>query len=208
MRFVGWAVFNIPESCSLPSTNIYIGVRALSCGGWILNSYNKSKYSISPRFRRFALMLSVVICCESYADVVRTKLNDSGVAVITHVDVDVEEITLSNLRSIFSVRKRNWDNNIPIKVYVLPDKNPLHLLFCKSILKVYPYVLRDQWDRLLFSGTGIPPITVKSEEDLRAIVSATPGAIGYSYASPSVSNGAYNNYPHARSPLELSASAR
>tara|TARA_R110001599_G_scaffold5930_1_gene29330 strand:+ start:15770 stop:16153 length:384 start_codon:yes stop_codon:yes gene_type:complete len=99
--------------------------------------------------------------------------------VLTNSEVDAGDLNLANLRAIFTIRKRSWDDKTPIKVFVLPDQNPLHQKFCKSILKVYPYVLREQWDRLIFSGTGIPPTIVNNEHELQAIINATPGAIGY-----------------------------
>jgi hypothetical protein len=100
--------------------------------------------------------------------------------------VNVDELTLGNLRAIFSVRKRSWDNDLPIKVFVLADQEPLHQEFCKTILKIYPYVLREQWDRLTFSGTGIPPTVVGSEEQLRQAIANTPGAIGYVMSQPKI----------------------
>tara|TARA_R110001592_G_scaffold103275_2_gene291085 strand:+ start:2566 stop:3174 length:609 start_codon:yes stop_codon:yes gene_type:complete len=140
---------------------------------------------ISPHQARrpwlaYALCLSLSLFASgSYAEVIRTALNDSGVVVLTNSEVDAGDLNLANLRAIFTIRKRSWDDKTPIKVFVLPDQNPLHQKFCKSILKVYPYVLREQWDRLIFSGTGIPPTIVNNEHELQAIINATPGAIGY-----------------------------
>ncbi|MDF1690960.1 MAG: hypothetical protein P1U47_01190 [Zhongshania sp.] len=124
----------------------------------------------------------------SNAEVFHTALNDSGVVVLTNTDVQSGELSTSNLRAIFTIRKRSWDDKTPIKVFVLPDQNPLHQQFCKSILKIYPYVLREQWDRLIFSGTGIPPTVVNSEQQLLQMIESTPGAIGY--ASTSISESA------------------
>ncbi len=126
-----------------------------------------------------ALFLPILFCYSTHADVLITTLNDNGIVVITNSDVKKSELDLGSLRAIFAVRKKSWESKLPIKVFVLPDNNVIHQLFCKSVLKVYPYVLREQWDRLLFSGTGIPPTIVNTEKDLLAIVSATPGAIGY-----------------------------
>ena len=134
------------------------------------------KSQVAP-FLMCALLAS--FSCYNYADVTVTALNDGDIVILTHADVKAGELSLSNLRAIFSIRQRSWDNKIPIKVYVLPDKNDIHQKFCKTVLKVYPYVLREQWDRLIFSGTGIPPTTVNSEDELREMVEATPGAIGY-----------------------------
>jgi hypothetical protein len=77
------------------------------------------------------------------------------------------------------MRLRKWNSGLPIKVFVLPDDNPLHITFSKRILHVFPYQLRSAWDRLVFSGTGEEPIKVESEQQMREMISSTPGAIGY-----------------------------
>lgn len=113
------------------------------------------------------------------------------VALIAHESVNLDKLNTSTLRAIFSLRKRSWENQTPIKVFVLPDNHPLHKNFCKTVLKIYPYVLRDQWDRVIFSGVGTPPTTVKDIEELRRIVTSTPGAIGYAPGELSVNKQQY-----------------
>ena len=68
---------------------------------------------------------------------------------------------------------------MPVKVYVLPDDDPLHLRFAKVVLGLFPYQLRRVWDRQLFSGTGQVPTTVMTEAEMIRRVAATPGALGY-----------------------------
>lgn len=91
------------------------------------------------------------------------------------------EINLSRnmLNDIFGMRLKKWEDGSPIKVFVLPDNHPLHIEFSKKILRVFPYQLRNAWDRLVFSGTGEEPIQVSTEQQMRARVGSTPGAIGY-----------------------------
>jgi hypothetical protein len=62
---------------------------------------------------------------------------------------------------------------------VLPDRHPLHVRFSKEVLGVYPYQLRSTWDRILYSGTGIPPTVVNTPQEVRERVDETPGGIGY-----------------------------
>ena len=83
------------------------------------------------------------------------------------------------LRRIFFSRQTHWSDGTPIRAFVLPDKHPLHIRFSKEILGVYPYQLRSAWDRMMYSGTGAPPITVKNIEEMRHKIEFTPGAIGY-----------------------------
>lgn len=98
-----------------------------------------------------------------------------------YVGQDPSNTALSHeqLREIFFVRQSKWQDGTPIRVFVLPDSHPLHVRFAKEILGVYPYQLRSAWDRMLFSGTGVPPTVVDSAEQMRRRVEETQGAIGY-----------------------------
>lgn len=83
------------------------------------------------------------------------------------------------LRAVFTMRIRTWPDGRPIRVFVLPDDHEVHGIFCREQLGTYPYVLRNAWDRMVFTGTGLAPQTVRDEEEMRTRVRNTPGAIGY-----------------------------
>jgi len=99
--------------------------------------------------------------------------------IITNPSVADQHMDVTLLRSIFAMKRRNWDNGEAITVVVLKDTNPAHIEFCKQVLNVYPHQMRRMWDRLVYSGTGQAPIEVSSEEEMKLLIATTPGAIGY-----------------------------
>lgn len=99
--------------------------------------------------------------------------------IITNPDVTQQSITLNQARALFGMRSPQWADGRAVKVYVLPDRHPLHDVFSKIVLNLFPYQLRTAWDRQVFSGTGQAPIEVSSEEEMLARIAATPGAVGY-----------------------------
>lgn len=99
--------------------------------------------------------------------------------VIAHAGYPETSIARSLLRGVFGMRVRAWPDGTPVRVFVLADGHPTHEDFCKTVLQFYPYQLRQDWDRLLYSGTGQQPVTVVSEEELLRRVAETPGGIGY-----------------------------
>jgi ABC-type phosphate transport system substrate-binding protein len=103
----------------------------------------------------------------------------AGAEVVVNAQSDIDQISRPLLRGIFGMRVRAWPDGTPVRVFVLDDSDPVHVEFCKSVLRMYPYQLRQNWDRLVYSGTGQPPIGVASEKELLKQVAATPGAIGY-----------------------------
>jgi ABC-type phosphate transport system substrate-binding protein len=90
-----------------------------------------------------------------------------------------DSLSTETLREIFFMRLTSWPDGTPIRVFVLPDKHPLHVRFSKEILGVYPFQLRAAWDRLVFSGTGLTPHMVETVDEMLERVRVTPGGIGY-----------------------------
>ncbi len=103
----------------------------------------------------------------------------SAVDIITNRNVSLNAISLASARAIFGMRQVKWPDGKPIRVYVLPDDHPTHGAVCKERLNLFPYQLRQSWDRLVYSGMAQAPNEVSSEEELMNKVAATPGAIGY-----------------------------
>ncbi|MBI5918418.1 MAG: hypothetical protein HY849_03460 [Nitrosomonadales bacterium] len=102
-----------------------------------------------------------------------------AVEVIANGSVAERQVTVSTARAMFAMRQTQWADGSPVRVFILPDHHPLHSGLCKEVLSIYPYQLRQSWDRLVYSGTGQAPVEVATEEEMIARVAATPGAIGY-----------------------------
>jgi ABC-type phosphate transport system substrate-binding protein len=100
------------------------------------------------------------------------------IVLVVNPQIKNQYISQSTARTIFGMRLSNWKDN-PIKVFVLPDDDPIHNIFSKQVLGMFPHQLRWAWDRQVFSGTGRAPIMVNTEEEMRQRIASTPGAIGY-----------------------------
>lgn len=102
-----------------------------------------------------------------------------GIEVVVHPGVAVSTLSPSMARAIFAMKLPQWADGTPVRVFVLTDDSPEHQALCKQVLDLYPYQLRDAWNRLVYTGTGQAPIKVTSVEEMSKRVAATPGAIGY-----------------------------
>lgn len=102
-----------------------------------------------------------------------------GVQLITSPEHDATALDRTLVRAMFSGRLRQWPDGTPVRAFVMPDNSAAHVRFCREVLGTYPYLLRNVWDRLVFTGTGIAPGIVHSEVEMRDKVRATRGAIGY-----------------------------
>ena len=101
------------------------------------------------------------------------------VVVAVNPSVMAAVMSRNEIRAVFAMRRSTWGDGTPVRVFVLPDDDPVHRDFCKKILKIYPHQLRRIWDRNIFSGIGQTPIEVETLSEMRERISRTRGAIGY-----------------------------
>ncbi|MCK5356093.1 MAG: hypothetical protein KAJ63_13325 [Methyloprofundus sp.] len=77
------------------------------------------------------------------------------------------------------MRTRYWTNGKKIRVFVLPDNNVVHKTFVKQKLHMFPHQLRRTWNRMTYTGTGQPPVTVDSVAEMLEKIKHTKYSIGY-----------------------------
>ena len=123
------------------------------------------------------LVLTALLCLAIVWSPVQAQAQSAQIIV----NPALESVALDRdlLRAIFTMRLRAWPSGPPVRVFVLPDNDPLSDRFYREQLGMYSYVLRAAWDRMVFTGTGLAPTVVASEEEMRKRVRETPGAIGY-----------------------------
>ena len=108
-----------------------------------------------------------------------SERDKSQTYVIANQAFHNNELSLNELRAIFSLRATKWPDGSPITVFVLRDEHETHRQFLLKTLKMLPYQLRRQWDRYIYSGIGQGPSVVESLEEMFEKVKTTPGGIGY-----------------------------
>lgn len=123
--------------------------------------------------------LRAALSCCWFALFLFASVPVQAVELIVNSDISAQPISQSTLRAIFSMHLRQWPNGKPIRVYVLPDDNQIHVSFAKEVLNTFPHQLRRSWDVLVFSGSGQAPSVVQTPEEMLQKVASTPGAIGY-----------------------------
>lgn len=103
----------------------------------------------------------------------------SPMVVITHPEVSQQSVTQRQLRRIFMLKQRSWNDGSPISLIVLSSDNLEHAQFLREQLKMFPYQLEREWNKLIYSGQSAPPIVATDSENMLSLVASTPGAIGY-----------------------------
>ena len=103
----------------------------------------------------------------------------TGPTVIVHPAVESAPLSVNEARLYLTRKVTAWPDATPVVVFVLPDDAPLHDEFSRTVLGLFPYQLRQAWDRQIYSGTGQGPEVVTTESEMLRRVATTPGAIGY-----------------------------
>lgn len=107
------------------------------------------------------------------------QAQETKVKILANPSVQTSELTLGQLRRIFSMRQTNWPDGQPIRVFVLENQHQTHQQLCKQILQMFPYQMEKLWNKLVYSGLGDYPNIVKSETEMLASLARYPGAVGY-----------------------------
>lgn len=104
-----------------------------------------------------------------------------SVSVVANPSVHQQDISLQQLRAIYTLQQRHWPDGTPITVFRISDsKQSLHPQFCQELLRVFPSQLDQLWDRLVFSGQAERPHSFNTSQEMLRAIAQTPGAIGYS----------------------------
>jgi len=97
--------------------------------------------------------------------------------VIVNPSLQLAALDEDTLKDIYLGKKTSWDDGSRVVVVVLKE-GPSHDHLLQRLNKSSPQFLTG-WKKLVFTGKGTMPEMVESEEALVALVSKTPGAIGY-----------------------------
>ena len=98
--------------------------------------------------------------------------------LIANASVTLDEVEAGMVQKIYLGRLTEWNKEAPI-VPVLLAGGPVTNDFLKTLVKKTSFQFNAYWKRAVFTGTGTPPRTFDSEDELVAFIAKTEGAIGY-----------------------------
>ncbi len=88
-------------------------------------------------------------------------------------------ISNQQLSNILTLKKTAWPNKQRIQIFLYHEDSEAFSTFIVEQLGLFPYQLRRHWQRASFSGRASAPVIVDDLTELVAIISNTPGAIGF-----------------------------
>jgi len=103
---------------------------------------------------------------------------EAQIVVIANKSVSEKELSQEEILDIYTLNRSRWDSGQRIRVFDFKSPRKLRKSFYKY-LDLSKDELQIIWLRKQFTGKGMPPEVLGSEQDIVAKIARTPGAIGY-----------------------------
>lgn len=129
--------------------------------------------------KRLLYAYSIIIIFAIPSQLLAKSTNTAKQTLIVVANTSVGTVSSRELKSIYSTKLKKWSNGQAIQVFNLDPEKTYFRQFCLQNLRLQPYQLERIWKRMVFTGTGTPPTTVSSVNEMKHKIMSTPGAIGY-----------------------------
>jgi ABC-type phosphate transport system substrate-binding protein len=102
-----------------------------------------------------------------------------GYRVIVHPGNPVESVDRAFLANVFLKRTTEWPGGGTIRPVDQAADSDARRRFSRGILGRTVAAVRSYWQQIIFSGRGLPPPELASDQAVVRYVSDNPGAVGY-----------------------------
>lgn len=99
--------------------------------------------------------------------------------VIVHADNQLGSASREFLANAFLKRVTRWEDGKNLYPVDLPADSSVRRRFSRGVLRRSVEAVRNYWQQQIFSGRGLPPPELDSEEAVVRYVSRHRGGIGY-----------------------------
>ena len=99
-------------------------------------------------------------------------------SVIVNKD-NVATVDKATVMMIFTGEMKHWPGGTAVMAIDLPEDNVVRVSFTSEVLGKTVSNIKAMWSQMIFSGKALPPTQVATDEDVKKLVSANKGAIGY-----------------------------
>jgi ABC-type phosphate transport system substrate-binding protein len=99
--------------------------------------------------------------------------------VIAHPDVPRSSVSREFLANAFLKNITRWPNDQAIRPVDLKLDAPTRKGFSEAVLRRSVAAMKAYWQQRIFSGRGVPPPALESDQAVVDYVTSHPGAVGY-----------------------------
>lgn len=91
----------------------------------------------------------------------------------------IDSLSDAQIAAIFLKLRTRWEDGQAIQPIDLENGSPTRDSFSQAVFHREAEAIEARWMRKLFSGEMVPPIRVKTDQEVLRAVASQPGAIGY-----------------------------
>lgn len=103
----------------------------------------------------------------------------ADIAIIVNKQNPLSSISVDELRKIYYKKTTKWQTGQKIEVFELGKGNKEKGEFTQLVFKMSIEALEREYTKMELSGSGEPPKTAASPEEMISVIAANPNAIGY-----------------------------
>lgn len=107
----------------------------------------------------------------------------SGFRVVVHPNNPVESLTSAEVSRFFLKKVTIWDDGSKVEPVDQSDDTAVRSAFSREIHGRGVGAIKAYWNKLIFSGRGVPPPTLRDDREVVEYVRQHPEAIGYVHPS-------------------------
>ena len=135
-----------------------------------------------------ALLVALVLMAVGAGPVGADTRSASEMRIIVNPRNPVTVLERKFVADAFLKKVTRWPQDELIRPVDLEVGAPLRRRFSDEVLKRSVAAVKSYWQQLVFSGRGVPPPELDSEEQVVKFVLRNPGAIGYVSGDVAVEN--------------------
>ena len=128
--------------------------------------------------RRTAIAALVALALVS-ADGPRSAASGASFKLVAHPRVATDSLLVAEGSRIFLKKTAKWPDGAPVVPVDLPVASRVREAFSQAVHKKSASAVDAYWQKQIFTGRDLPPLTKATDAEVLAFVRSTPGALGY-----------------------------
>jgi len=125
----------------------------------------------------FIQLLQIMLIMLTTAEVCSAAGADAYL-LVTNPANTIQTISRQEVKRIFLGKARRWPDGSNVAVIINREPS-VFSIFCTAVLKRTPYQFMIVQKKILFSGQGMPPPMVETDQEVILFISSHPGGLGY-----------------------------
>ena len=109
--------------------------------------------------------------------------------VVVNAGNPVSSMPASDVANLFLKRTTRWTNGETVVAMDLPESSGVRAAFSEAVHGRSVSAIKAYWQRLIFSGRGVPPVEKASNAEVLSTVAGSSGAVGYVSGGASLPGG-------------------